>query len=203
MKKLVIIGAGGHGAVAADIARLLDYEQIVFLDDAAEEGRLGIQLAGKFTAYPQYIDGWEFFVAIGNNYTREKLQRTLTAQGAEIATLIHPAVVMGAQVMIGRGSIAMAGVVVNAATRIGEGVILNTCSSVDHDCTVGAFSHISVGAHLAGTVRVGERTYVGAGATIINDVCVGSDCILGAGAVAVRDITTPGTYIGIPAQERR
>ena len=33
MKKLVIIGAGGHGRVVADIARLNGYEDIIFLDD--------------------------------------------------------------------------------------------------------------------------------------------------------------------------
>ena len=33
MNKLVIIGAGGHGRVAADIARLNGYSEIRFLDD--------------------------------------------------------------------------------------------------------------------------------------------------------------------------
>lgn len=33
MKRLVIIGASGHGKVIADIAVLNGYENIVFLDD--------------------------------------------------------------------------------------------------------------------------------------------------------------------------
>ena len=32
-KKIVIIGASGHGKVIADIARLNGYEEILFLDD--------------------------------------------------------------------------------------------------------------------------------------------------------------------------
>ena len=33
-KKIVLIGAGGHGLVLADIAKLNGYDEIVFLDDA-------------------------------------------------------------------------------------------------------------------------------------------------------------------------
>lgn len=33
VKKLVIIGASGHGKVVADIAMLNGYNEIVFLDD--------------------------------------------------------------------------------------------------------------------------------------------------------------------------
>ena len=33
MRRLVIIGAGGHGKVVADIAKLDGYEDIIFLDD--------------------------------------------------------------------------------------------------------------------------------------------------------------------------
>ncbi len=51
----------------------------------------------------------------------------------------------------------MAGAVINLGTRIGQGCIINTCSSVDHDCAVGDFVHISVGAHIAGTYEIGEK----------------------------------------------
>ena len=33
LKKLIIIGASGHGKVVADIAKMNGYEEIVFLDD--------------------------------------------------------------------------------------------------------------------------------------------------------------------------
>ena len=48
----------------------------------------------------------------------------------------------------------MAGAVINSDTKIGKGCIINTSASVDHDCTLDDFVHISVGAHLAGNVRV-------------------------------------------------
>lgn len=203
MKKIVIIGAGGHGAVAADIARLSGYDQIVFLDDAQNCAITGYALAGKVQDYSAYLDDWDFFVAIGNCRIREKIQKMLVQSSAFIATLIHPNAVIGSFVEIGAGSILAAGTVVNAGAKLGEGVIVNTCASIDHDCSVGAFSHVAVGAHLCGTVQIGERTWIGAGATVINNTTVCADCMIGAGAVVVNSIADSGTYVGIPARKSR
>ena len=94
----------------------------------------------------------------------------------------------------------MAGAVINPGVGIGKGCIINTCSSVDHDCDVGDYVHIAVGSHLCGTVSVGDGTWIGAGATVINNVFICSDCMIGAGAVVVNDIQESGTYVGVPAR---
>ena len=43
-KKLVILGAGGHGRVCAEIASMTGYEEIVFLDDGAPSD---VSVSGK------------------------------------------------------------------------------------------------------------------------------------------------------------
>ena len=97
----------------------------------------------------------------------------------------------------------MAGAVINSGAKIGECVIINTCSSVDHDCVVDDFAHVAVGAHLCGTVNVGESTWICAGATVSNNVNICGNCTIGAGAVVVKDIEEEGTYIGVPARKIR
>ena len=97
----------------------------------------------------------------------------------------------------------MAGVVINPGAQIGKGCIINTSSSVDHDCQIEDYVHISVGAHLSGTIEVGERTWIGAGATVSNNVNICGGCTIGAGAVVVKDITESGTYVGVPAKKIR
>ena len=82
------------------------------------------------------------------------------------------------------------------------GCIINTCSSVDHDCVIGDFVHIAVGSHLSGTVKVGDATWIGAGATVSNNVSICGRCMIGAGAVVVDDITESGTYMGVPAVKK-
>ena len=196
MKKLVIIGAGGHGRVVADIARLTGYKQIVFLDDDIKNSLS----RGKVEDFLKYINDSEFFVAIGNNVIRKRIFEKLTDKSGIIVNLIHPSAVIAKDVILGKGIAVMAGSVINTGTEIGDGCIINTASSVDHDCKIDKFVHISVGAHLAGTVNVGERTFICAGATIINNIDISDNCVVGAGAVVIDSIKEKGVYSGIPAR---
>lgn len=199
MKQLVIIGASGHGKVVADIARKNNYDKILFLDDNEKLTDCGgYPVAGKSNQFVDY--DCDMIVAIGNAKIRQHIQEKIDAAGKHIATLIHPNAVIAENVTIGKGSVVMAGAVINPCTVIGQGCIVNTCSSVDHDCIIGDYAHISVGAHIAGTVNVGNRTWIGAGATVSNNINICGDCMIGAGAVVIRNINDTGTYIGVPAR---
>lgn len=199
--KLIIIGAGGHGKVCADIAMKMScYDEICFLDDNASGTVMGLSVIGTSLEYGKWMDEAYYFVAIGNSKVREKFMTLLKEREASIATLIHPNSVIGTGVQIGLGTAVMAGAIINSDTRIGEGVIINTAASVDHDNVIGDYCHISVGTHLAGTVEVGAHTMIGAGATVINNVKICSSCMIAAGAVVVKDIDAPGTYVGVPAR---
>ena len=195
VRQLVIIGAGGHGKVVADIARKQGYDLIRFLDDASVPG-----VEGRVSEFVRYLDHAEFFVAIGNSLVREKITNTLLSKGAQVATLVHPNAVVADNVKIGKGTVIMAGAVINTDTEIGDGVIINTCASVDHDCRIGSFVHVAVGAHVCGTVDIGEHTWIGAGATVINNIRVIGGCMVGAGAVIIDNIGIKGTYVGIPGK---
>ena len=84
---LVIIGAGGHGRVCAEIAELNGYQKILFLDD----GNAGnIEIAGKTEDFIKYLSDCDFFVAIGNNNVRRSFLYRIMENKGQIATLIHP-----------------------------------------------------------------------------------------------------------------
>ena len=199
-KRIVIVGAGGHGKVIADIAKQNKYDHILFLDDDEEVTHCGEHpVVGKTDMYDHYLD-CDFIVAIGNGAIREKIQSKLRNNGIHIVSLIHPKAVVAEDVKIGMGTVVMAGAIVNSGTVIGEGCIINTASSVDHDNRIDNFAHISVGSHLAGTVHVGQSTMIGAGAVVSNNVNICGNCMIGAGAAVVKDIKKSGTYIGVPAR---
>ena len=202
MNRLIIIGASGHGRVVADIACLCGYRRIDFLDDNKSLRNCGkYKVIGPGKEFTEFVnEDTEFFVAIGDTKIRQKIQKGIEKAGGKIITLIHPNAVIAEDVQIGKGSVCMAGTVVNSKTKIGEGCIVNTSSSVDHDCTIGNYVHIAVGVHLSGTVKVGDRVWIGAGATISNNVDICKDCMIGAGTVVVRSIEKSGVYIGIPAR---
>jgi sugar O-acyltransferase (sialic acid O-acetyltransferase NeuD family) len=195
--KLIIIGASGHGKVVADIAKLNGYENIAFLDDdEAIKNCSGYPVIGKVNDAEKFSTS-TFFVAIGNNRIRQKIMNKIS--DLQIVTLIHPKSVIANSVILGSGTVVMAGTVINPETTVGKGCIINTCSSVDHDCFIKDFAHISVGAHLCGTVSVGNNCWIGAGATVCNNTDICDDVILGAGSVVIKNVIKPGTYVGVPA----
>lgn len=200
--KLIIIGASGHGNVVADIAiKLNKWQSVAFLDDDESiNTSMELEVIGKTADAFTYKDEADFFVAIGSNPTREKIQEKLIEQGLKVVSLIHPSAVIGTDVEIGFGTAVMAGVVINSSSRIGKGCIINTSSSLDHDNVIEDYVHISPGASLAGTVRVGKGSWLGIGGVVSNNVNICSGCKVGAGAVVVKDITEPGTYVGVPVR---
>ena len=197
MKSITILGASGHGKVIADIASLVGYDKIEFLDDNAEVTSCGPYPVVGPCSLAEKAEG-DIFVAIGNCVVRKKLMETLSSKNFPV--LIHPSATVARDTQIGEGTAVMAGAVINPGCVIGKGNIINTCCSVDHDCVTGDYVHVSVGAHLCGTVNIEELTWVGAGAIVNCYANICSGCMIGAGAVVIKSITEKGTYIGIPAK---
>ena len=196
MNQIVIIGAGGHGRVVAEIA-LQRYDKVVFLDDDQSKK----SVSGSVKDCDKFAES-DFFVAIGDNEVRKSISSDLIQKGYNLVSLISQYAVFSPSAKVGIGSVIMNGAVVNAGATIGDGVIINTSCSVDHDCIIGNYSHISVGAHLAGTVTVGENVFVGCGGIVINNVSICKNVLIGAGATVVASITKAGIYVGVPAKEK-
>ncbi|WP_296009658.1 acetyltransferase [uncultured Adlercreutzia sp.] len=202
-KKLVIIGAGGHAKVVADTAlETGQYSKLEFRDTCYLRGLLefmGFPVVGDCGFFPIEPEA-RYFVAIGSASIRKRISCEIAASGGVFATLIHPAASVSDFAILESGTVVMPGAVVNAGAHIGFGSIINTCASVDHDCLLGSYVHVAVGAHVAGSVRIEDEAWIGAGATVSNNVSICEGSVVGAGAVVVSDIEKPGTYIGVPAK---
>lgn len=201
-QEVIVIGAGGHGKVVADIVRSSGDIVLGFLDDGhgAGESICGIPVLGGVGDYVNFSHA-KYVVGIGGATARRSIAQRL--ENVSWYTAIHPtAVISQIDTSIGEGTVIMANAVVNPCATIGKHCIINTAASIDHDNQIGDFTHISVGARLAGTVTVGQNVWVGIGATVSNNLTICDDCTVGAGAVVVRSITESGTYIGVPARKK-
>ncbi len=197
---LYILGASGHGAVVAEIAMALGYRKIVFCDDdPAKIGQtiLDCLIIGDRHAVPEEA---EVVIAIGNNIIRNQVIDEAVKQEWVLPALIHPSAVISPSAKIHAGTVVMANSVVNARAGIGPGCILNTGSSVDHDCELGASVHIAPGVRLSGNVIVGELSMLGTGSCAIQGITIGSNSVVGAGSVVVRDIPDNVVAYGNPAR---
>lgn len=199
---LLIMGAGGHGRVAADIAlKMGTWQKVVFADDNDSiKTSMGLNVICRFEDTMEYIKNCDIFVALGDNKTRSKIQSSLEGNGAKIPVLIHPCSVISSDVKIGNGTVVMAGAVINCGTKIGKGCIVNTGTTIDHDNIIEDYVNISPGAHLAGAVNVGKFSWLGIGCIVSNNIKIAANCIAGAGCVVISDITEKGTYVGVPAR---
>lgn len=197
--RLVIIGAGGHGKVIADNALKNGYTDIFFVDDHAAGACMGFPIIGTTADILQLNDGkTDFVIAVGSNEARKRIAE---AYNVNWVTLIHPSAQIGIHVSIGKGTVVMAGAIINACTVVGEHCIINTGAIVEHDNEIGDYVHISPRVALAGTVRVGELTHIGIGAVVRNNIRICDNCTVGAGAVVLKNIDCCGIYVGIPAKE--
>ena len=200
-KDVIIIGAGGHAKVIADIIYKSGDNLIGFLDDnLANKGKeiyLGKKVIGTTKDIEIYNKNY-FIIGIGNNSIRKKINNE---NNLKLYSAIHPSAIIAEDVKIGTGSVIMAGVVINPGTVIGKNCIINTSSSLDHDNLLEDYVHISPGAHLAGTVSVKEGTWICTGAIVKNNITIGKNNIIGAGGVVIKDIIEENTtYIGVPAR---
>lgn len=206
MMRIILIGAGGHAQVVADLLmRMCDagtaIDPIGYLDDNPSlwhTTRLGLPILGGLDQLPQLPhDG--VLVAIGSNTIRQHLFAMLHTQRENLITAIHPRATIAPDVTIGLGTVICANVVINSGSTIGDNVILNTACTVDHHNQIGSHTHIAPGVHLGGEVNIGEGTLVGIGATVMPQKRIGEWSVIGAGAVVTRDVPERMTVVGVPA----
>ena len=200
---MLVLGAGGHGKVVADILLCRGLAVRGFLDDDPAiwgATRLGLPVLGAIESYAGYApDG--LVMGIGANHIRRQVAERLGAAATPLwRNAIHPQATVAASARLGRGVMIAAGAVVNPDSALGDHVIINTGATVDHDCTLGAYVHLAPGGHLAGGVRIGAGTLIGVGASVAPQRSVGEWATVGAGAVVVRDIPDRVIAKGVPAR---
>lgn len=196
-KKVMIIGASGHGKVIADIIHQSGDQVMGFLDDDPTKKEIHqIPVLGKIEDIQKYKDDFCFIIGIGDNQIRKKIAESNPA--LNYYTAIHPTAVIGEGVRVGNGTVVMANAVINADANIGEHCIINTSAVIEHECVIGGYTHVSPQACLCGNVHVGEECHIGAGTTITNNKNIVNNIIIGAESVVIRDINESGTYAGIP-----
>jgi acetyltransferase EpsM len=207
IRKVVVWGAGGHARVVADTLRLGRHHEIAgFLDDVrperhGEEFCGALVLGGREKLFGLRAAGvTEILVAVGDCVARQRLADVARAAGFALATAVHPRAVVASDVVIGAGTLVVAGAVINPAVTIGENVIINTSASVDHDCVIENGVHVGPGVHLAGQVTVGRGAWVGMGAIIVERVRIGPGAVIGAGSVVLTDIPDGVVAYGAPAK---
>ncbi len=131
---------------------------------------------------------------------RSHLAARVKALGFALPSVVSPQAIVNEEVELGEGAVVFDGAVVNSGTVVGRLCIINTNSTVEHDCRLGENVHVASGATVSGGVAIGDHCLIGAGATLIQGVSVCRGCLIGAGATITKDLLVPGTYAGNPGR---
>jgi sugar O-acyltransferase (sialic acid O-acetyltransferase NeuD family) len=209
--KTLVVGSSGHASVLLDAIELTGGCTVVgFLDDTLEAGmaRRGYPILGKL-ADAQTVCArlavTDAIFAIGDNWSRRKayLELVRICPHLKFPIVRHPTAVIAASAKFADGAAILAQSHVGPHSRVGKCCIVNTGSSLDHDCTMQDFASIAPGVFTGGNVEIGECSAIGVGACISHRVAIGNHAVVGTGAVVVRDIPDLVVAYGNPARVRR
>jgi len=209
IKKLLIIGSGGHGRVVADVAEQSKiYKEISFLDNNFFKSN-----------YPKVIDSKkviggiskdniikfssvfsDIFIGIGDNKIRMEWLKIINDIGLNIPLIIDKSAQISNYAKLAKGTFVNTNVVIQSHAEIKYGSILNTSCTIDHNSIIGECSHISPGVNIAGNVQIGKICWIGIGSSIVHNIKIGDNTIIGAGSVVVENMPENIKAYGNPAR---
>lgn len=177
---MYLYGASGHAKVILDILKANDIPIEGLVDDNPDIH----ELLG-YPVFHQAFGRSPMIVSIGNNAVRRSVVEKLSV---DFGLAVHPSAIVSPTATVEPGTVVMQGAIIQSCARIGRHCIINTGASVDHECVVEDFVHISPHATLCGNVYVGEGSWVAAGTVVLPGVKIGRWSVIGAGSVVSKDI---------------
>jgi UDP-perosamine 4-acetyltransferase len=205
-KPFIIVGGGGHARVVASTLRELGTSILGFTDPDSNASLEDVEHLGSDAALADYTPS-EVALTVGVGSVESTIRRAhlfdeVKNTNFDFPPVVHPDAFLASETSIRIGSQVMAGAVVQAGTALAENVIVNTNATIDHDCEVGAHTHVAPGATVSGEVSLGAQVHVGTGASLIQGVHVGARSVVGAGAVVIEDVPPDSVVVGVPAIQK-
>ena len=206
--EIILYGGTGQAKVVRPIVEFYGSKVVAVFDDT--DGLSppfdDIALYHGFHSLIEWIKGIDlnktgFCITIGNPHgdVRMKLHNDLVKLGLAPATVVHHTAFLADNCSIGAGSQIMAGAIIMPEVKIGKQCIINTKSSIDHECVLEDACEVAPGATLCGCVYMKFNSWVCAGATVLPRITLGENSIVGAGSLVREDVPDNATIVGVPA----
>ena len=199
---LIIIGAGGHAVSIANVAHGSGMNVIAFVDDnKAGTNLLDIPIISTQQCINEHADE-NLAIAIGDNAVRERVcnEYRLALPNVKFPPIIHSSAVIGINAEVGDGTVVMPQVNIGPKSKVGVFCILNTSSSIDHDCEMDAFSSIAPGVVTGGNVKIGLSSAISIGAIVKHGVVIGDDVVIGADSYVNKTVESHVVAYGSPCK---
>lgn len=203
MEKLVIIGAGGYSKSVLDSVDKYNYQLIGFIDEFTDKKvHLGYPvIANSLEEIPENeLKEMRFFIAIGNNRSREKWYKVLKARSLKIINVIDPSAIISEKAKLGTGVFVGKMAIINNQAVVGDDCIVNTKALIEHGCTVKNHVNLSTNSVINGDVVIDEGSFIGSCSVTLGQLKIGKWSTIGAGSVVTKNIKSNVTVAGVPAK---
>lgn len=208
MRKLVICGAGGHGAEVIDIARNINaveprWHLAGFVDRHIPAGTIvrGLPVLGDDRYLLDCGEPVDVVLGIGDAAARERIAEELSKNPRiSFPAAVHPSACLSPDASVGEGAVVSPLAVAAAGSRLGRFSLINHAAFVGRGVRVGAFSLIMSGAVLSDGSVVGDRCLVGARAAVDRGLSLGDGAVVGVGSIVFEDVPPGVTVFGNPAR---
>ena len=212
MKKIIIIGTGGHSKVVSDeIEKLKKFRIIGFIDKKKNIGSKPIafteaKVIGRLNNLKKlYKKNYYLFIAIGDNYVRKKVYNDIQKLNLseKWATIMSKDSVISKNAKILNGTLIISGSIINANTYVGNHCIISTGCKIDHDNYFDDFSSCGPNVTTGGNVTINTLSYIGISSTIKHKIKIFSNTIIGAKSYVNKNCKSNNVYFGTPAKKIR
>jgi len=190
MKKILLIGGGGHCKSVIDVIEQEGIFQIAgIIDKSTFIGSkiLDYDIIGCDDDLPRLAKTYSYaMITVGQIKSakiRTKLFTLVKDCGFILPIIVSPRAYVSKHSIIGDGTVIMHDALVNAHSKIGVNCIINTKSLVEHDVILGDHCHLSTAATLNGGVNVSSGTFIGSHATTRELVTIDKNSFIKAGKV--------------------
>lgn len=152
MSNWVVYGGGGHARVVGDAIKLNNEELVSYFDDNNKDLLLinGVPVSSYHESVEQQS---KLIIGIGNNEIRRNISKYIVH---EFGVVVHPKATIADDVLIGEGSVILAGAVIQSGAIIGKHVVINANVTVDHDAVIGDFCSVYPNSYIGGGAKVGK-----------------------------------------------
>lgn len=208
MDNIVLIGGGNQAHYTIDIInKEKKYNIIGIVDSIHPIGtkRFGYKIIGRQENLQSLIKEYNIhggIIAIGDNWVRHEIsQQLLQMVSADFfVNAIHPSVIVGDNVKLGNGVVAMAGVIFNPKSVIGDFTFYATGAQIEHDCIIEPYASVSAGSILGGHVHIKTLAAITLNVTIVDRVSIGINTVIGAASLVTKPIGDNLLAYGNPAK---
>jgi sugar O-acyltransferase (sialic acid O-acetyltransferase NeuD family) len=194
MKKIILIGAGGHARSCVDVIEDLKKFKVECLlekkigNNLNQYKKIIYNRINLLKIYKKTKLALVSFGQIKNKFNRQKVYEDLKKIGFQFPIIKSKKAYISKNSKILDGTIVMHKSVINSNVIIGYNNIINTGSIIEHDVSIGNHNHIAPGAIINGGVKIGNNCFIGSGSIIKQGINIKNNSFIQAGQTILTNL---------------